>query len=111
MTDRFTVKHGVPSMAAEFARHDLAITAGGITPFEANASGLPCIVVSTELFEKPVGRALQELGGSIYAGHRDTFRLPQIDAGLPLSQMSFAGMRNIGLGGVGRVVAAAMELL
>ncbi len=109
ITDDFVIKRGVPSLIEEFAAHDLAVTGGGITPFEANASGLPCIVIASELFEIPVGKALQELGGSTYAGYHEDMRLPPLD-GLPLEQMSAAGMRNIGLGGTARVVAALAEL-
>ncbi|NBX33612.1 MAG: glycosyl transferase, partial [Planctomycetes bacterium] len=88
-TDGFVIKRGVTSLIEEFAAHDLAITGGGITPFEANASGLPCIVIASELFEIPVGKALQKLGGSTYAGYHGDMRLPSLDA-LPLEQMSAA---------------------
>ena len=37
----FVIKNSVPSLIEEFQEYDLAITAGGITPFEASASGLP----------------------------------------------------------------------
>lgn len=111
LTADFTLKHGVPSMIGEFHRHDLAITGGGITPFEANASGLPCVVIANELFEVPVGKALQELGGSIFAGHHESLPLPLFAANLPLEQMSQAGMRNIGLQGTQRVIGALRELV
>lgn len=110
LTGDFALKRGVPSLIAEFHRHDLAITGGGITPFEANASGLPCVVIANEFFEIPVGEALQRLGGSIFAGHHESLPSPLFDAGLPLEQMSLAGSRNIGLQGTGRVVAALQEL-
>ena len=53
-------------MAEEMSRHDLAVTGGGMTPFEANAAGLPCIVVANETFEiqvktktsRPLGKLL-----------------------------------------------------
>ena len=106
----FVVKRGVLSLIAEFAAHDLAITGGGITPFEANASGLPCVVVANETFEIPVGEALQRQGGAVFAGHHENLLLPLFDAGLPLEQMSRAGMDKIGLQGTRRVVDALMEL-
>ena len=65
----FEVKRGVPSLIAEFERYDLAVTGAGITPFEANASGLPCIVVANEIFEVPVALGLVKLGGSVFAGY------------------------------------------
>jgi len=110
LTEGFTLKRGVPSMMEEFYRHDLAITGGGITPFEANASGLPCVVIANELFEIPVGVALQKLGGSRFAGHHESLSLPLFSAGLPLEQMSQAGMCNIGLQGTQRVVSALSDL-
>ena len=111
LTEGFTLKRDVPSMMEEFYRHDLAITGGGITPFEANASGLPCVVIANELFEIPVGVALQKLGGSRFAGHHESLSLPLFSADLPLEQMSQAGMGNIGLQGTERVIGALLELV
>jgi len=111
LTKGFTLKRDVPSIIEEFYRHDLAITGGGITPFEANASGLPCVVIANELFEIPVGVALQKLGGSRFAGHHESLSLPLFSADLPLEQMSRAGMGNIGLQGTERVIGALLELV
>ena len=111
MTEDFTLKRGIPSMIEEFYHHDLAITGGGITPFEANASGLPCVVIATEQFEIPVGMALQKLGGSRFVGHHESLSLPLFNADLPLEQMSKAGMRNIGLEGAQRVIGVLLELI
>jgi len=111
LTKGFTLKRDVSSMMEEFYRHDLAITGGGITPFEANASGLPCVVIANELFEIPVGVALQKLGGSRFAGHHESLSLPLFSADLPLEQMSQAGMCNIGLQGTERVIGALLELV
>lgn len=110
LTERFTLKRSVPSMIEEFSRHDLAITGGGITPFEANASGLPCVVIANELFEIPVGMALQKLGGSFFAGYHEALQLPLFTADLPLEHMSRAGMRNIGLQGTQRVIDTLLSL-
>lgn len=110
LTEGFTLKRGVPSMIEEFYRHDLAITGGGITPFEANASGLPCIVIANERFEIPVGQTLQKLGGSVFAGYHEALRSPLFAVCMPLEQMSHAGMNNIGLQGTQRVISALLEL-
>jgi spore coat polysaccharide biosynthesis predicted glycosyltransferase SpsG len=110
LTKGFTLKRGVPSMIEEFYNHDLAITGGGITPFEANASGLPCVVIANEQFEIPVGMALQKLGGSLFAGHHESLSLPLFSADLPLEQMSQAGMRNIGLEGTQHVISELLAL-
>jgi spore coat polysaccharide biosynthesis predicted glycosyltransferase SpsG len=111
LTNGFTLKRGVPSMIEEFYHHDLAITGGGITPFEANASGLPAVIIANELFEIPVANALQKLGGSVFAGHHGALAVPLFDAGLPLERMSKAGMDNVGLQGTQRVIAALSELV
>ena len=111
LTGGFALKCAVPSLIEEFHHHDLAITGGGITPFEANASGLPCVVIANELFEIPVGKELQRLGGSLFAGHYESMSLPLFRAGLPLEKMSQAGMRNIGLQGTQRVIGALLELV
>lgn len=111
LTENFVLKRGVPSMIEEFRRHDLAITGGGITPFEANASGLPCVVIANELFEIPVGKELHRLGGSIFAGHHEALPSPLFKPDLPLEQMSRAGMKNIGLQGTQRVIEALLELV
>src|SRR4030042_3598275 len=47
----FHIISNVPSLIEEFFRYDLAVTGGGMTPFEANASGLPCIIIANEVFE------------------------------------------------------------
>lgn len=111
LTEGFILKRGVPSMIEEFYRHDLAITGGGITPFEANASGLPCVVIANERFEIQTGQALQNLGSSLFAGHHESLSLPLFKSDLPLEKMSQAGMRNIGLQGTQRVIGALQELL
>lgn len=111
LTSGFTVKRDVPSMIEEFYHHDLAITGGGITPFEANASGLPCVVIANEQFEIPVGVALQKLGGSHFAGYYESLEEPLFSLDLPLEKMSSAGMCNIGMQGSTRVIAALLELI
>lgn len=106
----FEVKHGVPSLVAEFADYDLAITGGGITPFEANASGLPCIVIANEFFEVPVALKLATLGGSVFAGYHAEMDESVLTRNLPLKAMSQAGIEHIGLDGADRVVAELLSL-
>lgn len=106
LTGACELRVGVPSMAEEMSRHELAITGGGITPFEANAAGLPCLVIANEDFEIPVGRELARLGGALFAGHHEAMDLSALDGPLPLERMSRAGMAKVGLGGVTRVADA-----
>ena len=111
LTSSFEVLQGVESMAREMFRHDLAITGGGITPFEAAAAGLPCIVVANEYFEVPVCRALEGIGVAVFAGHHEHFDLSALDRPLSLNTMSRLGLENIGLMGTKRVINAFEELL
>lgn len=106
ITSSFEIKHALPSLIAEFPRHDLVITGGGITPFEAAASGLPSIVIACEDFEVPVCRALVALGTSAYAGHYEAIDGDIFSESLPIHAMSQAGLKQVGLGGVDRVVDA-----
>lgn len=69
--DRFSIIHNVSSLIREFHHYDLAITSGGIIPFEANASGLPCLIIANEFLEIPNALFLHETGSSLYAGHYD----------------------------------------
>jgi spore coat polysaccharide biosynthesis predicted glycosyltransferase SpsG len=105
-----TIKHSVPSLIKEFNQYDLAITGGGITPFEANASGLPCLVIANEQFEIPVAVKLQELGGSIFIGHHEDINFSVLSQDIPLEKMSRAGMENITTDGVNHVIAELLNL-
>jgi spore coat polysaccharide biosynthesis predicted glycosyltransferase SpsG len=97
---RFTLKRSVPSLVAEFEHHDLAITGGGITPFEANASGLPCIIVANELHEIDTGQYLAGLGSSIFAGYYKTITEKVFGMELNLKAMSKIGIDKIRTDGV-----------
>ena len=103
LDDGFVLKRNVPSLIEEFSHHALAITGGGITPFEANASGLPCIVIANEDFEIPVGKGLASLGGSVFAGHYSAIDEDMFACELPIQKMSKAAMAHIDLQGAARV--------
>lgn len=106
----FEIKRAVPSLIAECRHYDIAITAAGITPFEANASGLPCIVIASETFELPAGRELARLGGSVFAGYHPEMNESILTADLPLAAMSRAGTEHIDLQGTDRVVGEIVSL-
>mgnify|MGYP000727035526 CR=1 FL=1 len=111
MPSHFELKHGVASMAEEMARHDLAVTGGGMTPFEANAAGLPCLVVANEHFEIPVGKALESLGGCRFVGYHEAIDASAFEQPLDIAGMSAQAMATVGLEGVQRVVAAIHKLV
>lgn len=111
LTPNFDVKHNIPSLIQEFYRHDIAITGGGITSFEANASGLPCMVIANEKFEVSVGKELERMGGSVFAGYYKDFYSSKLKLELPIEKMSQAGMDNIELDGCQRVVYELAHLI
>jgi hypothetical protein len=111
LSNSFNLRVSVSSMAEEMSMHDLAITGGGITPFEANAAGLPCLVIANEEFEISTGQELERLGGAIFIGHHKAIDFSAIDNRLPLERMSKMGIEKIGLGGLVRVADALEELL
>ena len=111
MPGHFEVKHGVASMAQEMACHDLAVTGGGMTPFEANAAGLPCLVVANEVFEIPVGKALEGMGGCRFVGHHESINASVFDEPLDIAGMSERAMAAVGLEGVQRVATAVLALV
>jgi spore coat polysaccharide biosynthesis predicted glycosyltransferase SpsG len=71
LTNDFKVVHFIPSLIEEFSKYDLAITGGGVTPFEANASGLPCLIIANETFEVPNGEFLSSIGSSAFLGFHE----------------------------------------
>lgn len=111
LSSAMVLKRGVPSLIAEMSRHGLAVTGGGITPFEANALGLPTIVVANENHEIPIGRALEAFGGAIFAGHHTAIDISVFDRPLPIETMSRAGLAAIDGRGTDRVVAMIEELM
>jgi len=104
MDDGFIVKRAVPSLMEEFSHHDLAITGGGITPFEANAAGLPCVVIANEDFEIQVGLGIARLGGAMFAGHHTAIQARLLSEPLPIEVMSTSALQQIDLNGAARVV-------
>ena len=91
----FEIKQSVKSLIEEFARHDVAITGGGMTPFEASASGLPCVIVANEWFEVPLAKYLEGLGCSIFAGHHSEIEAIPLPTIRDVEAMSRAGMAQI----------------
>lgn len=106
----FTVKRSVPSLAAEFARHDLAITAGGMTAFEAAAAGLPTLTVANETWEVVHCRHLQALGCSVFAGPHENIDFGLWEARPDIATMSAAALQAADAEGVERVCLELLSL-
>jgi spore coat polysaccharide biosynthesis predicted glycosyltransferase SpsG len=99
----------VDSLIEAFLHFDLAITGGGITPFEANASGLPCIIIANEMFEIHVGNYLQAIGSSIFAGYHENINEEVLSAVVDIEEMSRMGIEKIKLDGVNNVYEAIIK--
>jgi spore coat polysaccharide biosynthesis predicted glycosyltransferase SpsG len=110
LDDAITVKRNVPCLAEELSAHDFAITAGGVTPCEANAAGLPCAIIATEAWEERVGRVLEGLGGSLFVGHRQAIDFSFLDRALPLAAMSQAAILAVPCDGAQRLAHEILVL-
>jgi len=69
--ENYKIVERVPSLVQLFFSFDLAVTGGGLTPFEANASGLPCVIVANEIFEIANGEFLHTNGSSVFACYHE----------------------------------------
>lgn len=106
----FHIMSNVPSLIEEFYRYDLAITGGGMTPFEANASGLPCIIIANEIFEIENGKFLDELGSSVFAGYHENINVGSFNMDLDIEKMSMTGINSISLNGAENVYRMIQSL-
>lgn len=106
----FELKINVPSLIEEMSRHDLAVVGGGITAFEAAASGLPAIVIANEGFEVPVARHLAGLGAARYAGHHSALDESAFAVPRDVAAMSLAGLSKVSLDGAEKVCQLLQEL-
>ena len=103
-TADITWRKSVPDMGELFQAHDLAITGGGITPFEAVSTGLPVVIVANEPHEVAVGQRLESLGCALFAGfHEELDEGLLLDLPMDVSGLSAAGMRCVPLDGAQRV--------
>lgn len=109
LTSNFEVKTAVPSLVEEMSYHDLGIVGGGITAFEASASGLPTIVIANEDFEIPVARHLARLGMARYGGHHSDIDETAFAFSDDVAGMSEAGLKQIRLDGAEKVCQLLQE--
>ena len=63
------VKRNVKFMHKELARHDIAITGGGMTLLELSKLGIPSIIICTEKFETETASLLSKSGFGINLGY------------------------------------------
>ncbi|MCT7522598.1 hypothetical protein N5T57_06660 [Aliarcobacter cryaerophilus] len=112
LTNDFEVIDFVPSLIEEFSKYDLAITGGGITPFEANASGLPCLIVANETFEIPNAEFLHSIGSSTFLGFHKNIdeKIFQDIYKIDLDKMSQNGLLNLKINAVEEIYREIMDL-
>jgi spore coat polysaccharide biosynthesis predicted glycosyltransferase SpsG len=108
--DSINFKRSVPSLAAEFASFDLAITGGGLTAFEAAAAGLPTLTVANELYEISYCRYLQDIGCSKYSGFRNEANLDILDGDWEIKKMSEIGLNQVNLSGAENICRVLIQL-
>jgi spore coat polysaccharide biosynthesis predicted glycosyltransferase SpsG len=111
MEGRFTVKKSVPSLIAEFAKQDLAITGGGLTAFEAAAAGLPTVTIANEVWEVAHCLHLQAFGCSVFAGSHKNIDLTLLEVPLDIEKMSLAALHAVDINGVNQVCHEMMTLV
>jgi spore coat polysaccharide biosynthesis predicted glycosyltransferase SpsG len=107
---RFIVKNTVPSLIEEFYNYDIAITGGGITPFEANATGLPCIIIANEIHEIQAAQYLQKLGSSIFAGYHENIDIKLFSQNFDIVKMSKIGSETIKTDGVENIFEEILKI-
>ena len=81
-----------------------------MTPFEANASGLPCVIVANETFEVKNGRFLESIGSSLFAGFHEEINESVFEKEPAVERMSSIGLSNIPLDGAEKVYGRIKEL-
>jgi spore coat polysaccharide biosynthesis predicted glycosyltransferase SpsG len=106
----FCIKEAVPSMILELAKYDLAITGGGITPFEANALGLPCIIIANEVHEIENAEYLESLGCSLFAGYYEQLRPEVFTTDLDIETMSNNGLTRVPCDGAAKIAQEIKEI-
>lgn len=111
VTPAFQIKRAVPSLIEELSHYDVAITGGGVTAFEACASGLPCIIVAAELFEVLTAKYLEGKGGAVFAGFHTDIDRNVFDRKLDIEKMSHAGMTHIATNGAENIYRQLKALL
>ena len=93
-----TVIKNVPSLIELFHQYDLLICGGGITAIEANASGLPCIIIANELHEILIGKWLENIGGACFLGYFKN--IIEDDLILKINDINISELSNKALGAV-----------
>ena len=108
---QFQIVQNVPSLIQYFYNFDFAITGGGVTCCEANATGLPCYIIANARHEENTGRFMEKIGGSLYLGAFGNWDLKSIQSinELDISTMSQKGIENFDTKAINRIFSIIKE--
>ena len=109
-TGAIYIKTHVPSLIEEFDKYDMAITSGGLTAFEACASGLPTIVIANETHEISNANYLEKIGCARYAGMHTGINKDILMCDLDIERMSMSGMTQLNTQGINNVMECILAL-
>jgi spore coat polysaccharide biosynthesis predicted glycosyltransferase SpsG len=88
----------------------MAITSGGLTAFEACASGLPTIVIANETHEISNANYLEKIGCARYAGMHTGINKDILMCDLDIERMSMSGMTQLNTQGINNVMECILAL-
>lgn len=109
---RYKIYQNVPSLIELFSHYDMVITGGGVTSCEANAAGLPCVIIANAPHEINTGKYMEKFGGCIYAGSYQAWDKQIIDSikDFDISAMSLNGMKVFKTDAVDRIFDKVFKL-
>jgi spore coat polysaccharide biosynthesis predicted glycosyltransferase SpsG len=105
-----SIKRSLKSLHAEFYKHDLLITGGGLTAFEAAAAGLPTITIANEKWEIDHAKYLERVECSVYSGRHNSFDLTEAYQGISIRNMSQNAMNLVKPDGGARVLQEILSI-
>ncbi|MBQ9277754.1 MAG: hypothetical protein IJ224_03875 [Lachnospiraceae bacterium] len=108
---RYSIYQNVESLIAMFDNYSFAITGGGFTCCEANACGLPCMIIANAEHEIYTGRYVQKLGSSIFLGKHGEWDKAAI-ADIPhkdIEKMSKRGLELFNTNAIDKIFEKIMD--
>jgi len=97
LNDNYKVIFNAPSIIETFYDYDLLISGGGVTPFEANASGLPCVINANEEFEVQIGKYLDKNNSSVFTDYHKNLSCKKLEYSLNRAKENIDSMSRIGI--------------
>jgi spore coat polysaccharide biosynthesis predicted glycosyltransferase SpsG len=114
--ENLVVLHGAKRMAELLADHDAVVCAGGVTLYEAMATGTPAFAIAQAPHQADKTQRMQALGAAEYLGMGVTFDKDRLRAVLQtpkerLQSLSRTGKSLVDGHGIFRIAAAIENLL